>query len=42
MKFEISDNDDNDEQKENIYLISVASSVFHFEILGKDNIDEQS
>ena len=35
-QFEISGKKDKEEQKENIYFISVTLFVFHLEISGKD------
>ena len=39
--FEISGNDDNDEQSEKKPFISVTLIVFHFEISGNEDNDEQ-
>ena len=39
--FDISGNDTNDLQFENIELISVTLLVFHFDISGNDTIDLQ-
>ena len=41
FQFEISGNDDNDEQLESIELISVTFEIFQFEISGNDDNDEQ-
>ena len=38
--FEISGNDDNDSQSENIKQISLILSAFHFEISGNEDNDE--